>query len=171
MIPLEDLRDHLRLPPDHTADDALLTAYEQAAVAAVEKYTARYFGPPQTVTAEVYDGAGTDRIWLADKPRGTPAVVVETWNGSGWDVEAGFVVDGYALYHTASEWAVGRRNVRVSYQRGYLPGEEPPDIRVAVMVLVAHWYQHREPAETGTIVAEMPLGFERLVGLNRRLLL
>lgn len=42
------------------------------------------------------------------------------------------------------------------------------DVRQAVMMLVAHWYANREAVVVGTITADVPLGFERLLWYRRR---
>lgn len=165
MIPLTDLKDHLRLPQDHVAEDAYLAGLEQAAVAAVEAWTGRYFGPLEEVADQVYSGTGGDVIWIAEAD--PQVVAVEAWDGAAWQDVADFEVDGFALYHTADAWERGRRNVRVTYTRGYAPGEEPADVRVAVMMLVAHWYVNHEPVVTGTIQGELPFSVRALVAPYR----
>jgi hypothetical protein len=38
-----------------------------------------------------------------------------------------------------------------------------PDIRMAILLLVAHYYAHREGVIIGTISSELPLGVEMLL--------
>lgn len=173
MVSLDVLRQHLRV--EHEDEDNLIARYEEAAVSAIESWTGRYFGPTAEVTEEVYSGGGSDLIWLSEIPDLTiagsdPVIQVETWNGVDWDLVAStdFETDGFALYHKASYWPTGRRNVRVTYTRGYAPGEEPWGIRQAVMMLVAHWYQNRESIVVGTIVTEVPDAVRALIAPYRK---
>lgn len=42
------------------------------------------------------------------------------------------------------------------------------DVKQAVLMLVAHWYANREAVAAGISVAEVPLGFERLLWYRKR---
>ena len=60
--------------------------------------------------------------------------------------------------------------VRVTYVCGYDADGKPacPDqLRLAVLALVSHWYDHRTPVEVGTIAAEVPKTFDFLTGAVR----
>ncbi|SES12498.1 phage conserved hypothetical protein, phiE125 gp8 family [Vreelandella subterranea] len=41
--------------------------------------------------------------------------------------------------------------------------ETPPDVDVAVLLLVGHWYENRESVAIGTIATEIPMGVEMLL--------
>lgn len=43
-----------------------------------------------------------------------------------------------------------------------------PDVWQAVVLLVAHWYAHREAVVTGPAATAVPLGFERLLWYRKR---
>lgn len=169
MISLQDLKIHLRI--EHDDEDAYIVGLELAAVDAIQSWTGRYFGATEEVTEEIYSGFGQDVIWLSEIPTASPdTLIVEEWNGTAWDEidAADYEIDGFALYHKASVWTLGRRNIRVTYERGYAPGEEPWGVRQAVMILVAHWYQNREPVAVGTIAAELPLSVKGLIAPYRK---
>lgn len=151
---MADLKEHLRIPSDWTEDDDYLEALELSAVKAIERQTGHYFGTPEEVTELVSGGEidGYTVLWLRDIPREdgiTPGTTleVETFDGDDWNLEdaADFELDGYGLYHD-SAWPTGFRNVRVTYSRGYAVGEEPKDIREAVMQRVGDMYENREDA-------------------------
>ena len=42
----------------------------------------------------------------------------------------------------------------------------PQTVRHALMMLVAHWYENREEAQSDTLV-DVPYGFEELIGIER----
>lgn len=61
-------------------------------------------------------------------------------------------------------WPDHRRraeSVRVRFWAGYGPDPEdvPEDIRHALLMLVGHFFEHREAVLAGAAVAELPLGF------------
>lgn len=175
MISLDELKSYLKVPHELTDEDALIVQLEEAAVKLIQNKTGHYFGPPETVTELVSGGEidGYPVMWLKDAPRAdgiTPgvAVDVEEFDGSDWTaVEAGdFEIDGFGLYHD-SGWSTGFRNVRVTYSRGYGPGEEPADIRNAVLELVSEWFEHRENFHEGQ-GQELPFHVKDLIGSYRR---
>lgn len=59
--------------------------------------------------------------------------------------------------------ACGAASVVVRYTAGWAADELPEDARVALLMLVAHWYDRREPVVAGTIVAELPMAVDALL--------
>jgi uncharacterized phiE125 gp8 family phage protein len=54
--------------------------------------------------------------------------------------------------------------VRIKFTAGYgAAGAVPSDLASALMLLVAHWDQNREPVVIGTIVSSVPLSVESLL--------
>lgn len=54
--------------------------------------------------------------------------------------------------------------VRIEFTAGYgAAGAVPSDLASALMLLVAHWDQNREPVVIGTIVSSVPLSVESLL--------
>jgi hypothetical protein len=76
VIALRELKKHLRIPDDETAEDAYLVDLEAAALAHIEDYTGRYFGPVDVVTEQMYDGYDADVIWLRDSHSAVDTVTV-----------------------------------------------------------------------------------------------
>ncbi len=67
-------------------------------------------------------------------------------------------------------WPVAREQlnaVTITYVAGYgtTAATVPQKIRRAVLLTVGDWYENREQIITGTIVAELPTGAERLLSL------
>lgn len=174
MIPLEVLKLHIRTAdPDATIEDGVLQQYEEAAVAYVERATGRYFGPPAE-RVEILDPSGADVLWLAEAPIADPAegreTVVAERRGAEWtDLDAEetpYELDGRQLYREGG-WARGRRSVRVTYWAGYSAGNEPADIRQAVLELAALYYEERLPV--GEMTAEVPHGVREIINRHRRI--
>ncbi len=60
--------------------------------------------------------------------------------------------------------------VTLEFVAGYGdPEEVPAAIRQAALMLVAHWFEHREAVVTGTIATELPLAVRALLAPFRRL--
>ena len=61
----------------------------------------------------------------------------------------------------------GRRlnGIEISITAGFGPGQGdvPGPIRQALMLLVAHWYEHRDPGEIGTVEARVPAAVSALL--------
>ena len=162
MIPLHVVAQYLRVEDASQAD--LIEELERAAVAFVERETGRYFGPAQVVT-EFFSGVAGRAILLRDEPTGT--VTVEESTGTGWVAVTDYTRRGRFLYHTVA-WSP-YVDIRVTYQRGYAEGQEPGDIRGAVMQMVAHLYENRLPVAMGTIAGDVPLGVGDVIKRYRRL--
>lgn len=138
MIPVPELRAYLRLR--HAEDDALLETLERAALAHLERETGRHFGPREQVT-ERLAGTGTAALWLADEPAGEVVITDGTHVLLGWERQ------GRRLVRPLG-WDAGREYT-ATYTRGYEQGEEPADVRLAVMQLVALLYEYRSPVIAG----------------------
>lgn len=143
MITLATLKAHLGITT--SADDAVLTALEQAAVEFVQNFTGRYFGPPDETT-EIFDGVYPSRaLYPLEVPFGTPAPVLESRNSDNtWTAidPVDYELIGSGFY-PLSDFPTGTRNIRITYTRGYEAGEEPADIRAAVINIVGAMYSAR----------------------------
>lgn len=164
MISLADLKAFTNVTV--AADEPLLTELEQSAVAHVEKATGRYFGPPKEIIQTFSGWGGT--LWLKEVPLGTPAIVVEQESGGNWTVIAvdDYEVNGRTLF-ARNGWPYGYRNIRVTYTAGYAAGQEPDDIRLAVMRLVLHNFNNRSPVIVGNQVNAVPMTVKETLGLWR----
>jgi hypothetical protein len=142
VIPVDELRDYVKAKD---ADEPILEKMELAAVAFVERETGRYFGEPAPI-AEVFSGAYAGPLYLSESPAADPALVLEYFDGTSWSTvdSSSYTIDGSAIWPAASTlWIYGHRNYRATYTRGYVAGEEPADIRQAVMDLVATKWKGR----------------------------
>lgn len=61
------------------------------------------------------------------------------------------------------------RAVRVTYTAGYGDAAAvPAPLKVAILLLVGHWYANREAVNVGNITSELPLGVAMLIAPYRR---
>lgn len=172
-VTLADARAHLRL--DGTEENALVEALIAAARAALEAETRRAF-----VTQSW-------RLTLDDWPEGTVqlplAPVSEVTAVSIADAEGALLPLDAEIYETAlagdtprlaarrgQVWpmpATRLAGIAIDFTAGYgAAGDVPPPLRQALLLLVAHWFEHREPAGAGT---ELPRAVTALVAPWRRL--
>jgi len=93
-------------------------------------------GVTQTLAATEYQVAG------ATEPARLLPAYGKVWPVTRWQAEA----------------------VTVTYTAGYGAAAAVPEgLRLAVKLILAHWYERREETVTGTIIAQIPLGAEALL--------
>ena len=112
-------------------------------------------GPVMAVTAITYvDAAGAQQTlaspnYIVDLT-GEPVRIVPAWNAS-WPI-------------TRSQIAA----VKVAFTAGYADAAAvPDDLKIALQLLVAHWYENREAVVTGTISTTVGLAFDEIVAPYR----
>ena len=176
MIELAELKDALRIPAALTEHDYYLTALERAAVAYVERRTGWYWGPQQQATA-LLEGNGTWALYLPDHASAVVRVAERSrWSGT----ETELPPSSYELVlppgethglklsrRTWEPWAYGVLYA-VTYTRGYAAGEEPADIRQAVVGLVAHWFENRLPVAAAGAAQPAPDHVAAIIAARRK---
>lgn len=110
--------------------------------------------PLLTVThVKYYDTSGIERT-LADTQYETDIVHVP-----------GRITEKYGCTWPAVRTEVPNAiTIQITCGFGPTAADVPDELRLAILILVAHWYESREPIITGTIVAQVPYGFENLLG-------
>jgi hypothetical protein len=131
-----------------TVDDhSLLEELRDAALAFLARSTARYFGPVAETTE--WAGIAGRSLWLAEAPTGTVTI---TRNGDVLEAGA-YEVRGREIVRTDGTWWGHWGEHRMEYERGYTEETLPPDIRQAVIDLIAIRWQEkgREGLQSETI--------------------
>ena len=113
--------------------------------------------PIQSVTAvTLHDDDATSRSLDIDSfvvdGFANPARLV--WRGSGAVPAAGMIANGIEIDFVAGH--------------GDAPADVPQPIRQALLLLVAHWYENREPVEIGASATTIPAGVSELLMPYRR---
>jgi hypothetical protein len=145
MIELADLKRWLGV--SGSGDDTLLTDLEARAVDFLERETGRHFGTAEAKT-EIHEGDGTPILWLNELPSSLTSVeerqeVGDSWTAipegddDGWELRAPKV-----LRKGSHVWDAGYE-FRVIYNFGYTAGNEPKEVRQAVLDLCALKYHPR----------------------------
>lgn len=176
-VSLADAKAHLRL--DTSDDDALLQSLITTSRLHIEaalglalitqswswsldtwpsaKRIALPLRPVQAVTqVRVWTGDGVSETLSPDAfildGQGNPARLIPV--GSGSLKEPGQAANGIEIAFSAGF--------------GSVPADVPATIRHALLLLIAHWYEHREPVEIGTSVNAVPVMVSELLQAHRR---
>lgn len=147
---------------DGTTEDALITAYIQAALATAERGCGVAF-EPQTwqVTLDSFGG----EISLPFGP--VASVVSIAYDDEDGDPQTvpseGYTLDGETIL-PVGDWPAGS-NVRVQWIAGT---GTPADVRVAILLMVQSYYENRAAVVPGS-VSTLPLGVEAILSLHRQM--
>lgn len=166
VVDLSVLKEHVRIDADLTDQDAVLSAYHDAAVSWVEEYTGRSL---MTQTWQLSCEHFAEKLWL---PRAAPLVsvtfvkyytkanVLTTLSSSVYTVPA-FAEPAVIRLADTQVWPdVYDRDdaVQVEYVTGAATASDvPAPLRHAVQLLVGHWYANRESVIVGTSAMETPM--------------
>lgn len=159
MIPLHELAAWVKA--DEAEDADLLRGLEAAAVEVVQQ-RAGYVGPAREFVDELPYRGGV--VELSEVPTG--AVALEEWDGTDWVAvsAANFYTSGRLVYLTGNRLYVAPRRLRATYTAGLGENEKPPEwAKMAVRLLVAHWYTNREAVVVGATANDVPLGVDLLL--------
>lgn len=160
LVELTDLRRHLRV--DSHEEDALIASYSQAAVDYLDGY-----------------GGVLGRCILPQKWAlpliGRPDVVmlpfpdcrdlqIERRSDETWTVIDGpalqFFEDQVSLSDMPEDWD----NLFLTCQAGWASADHVPEnLKQAVRLLVAHWYDNRSAAATGQVPQQVPLAVSAMI--------
>lgn len=113
--------------------------------------------PVQSITSITYtDSAGDAQTWAADQYQADLISVPAR------------VAPAYGVVYPGTQTGVYNA-VTITYVAGYgdAKTDVPQDIRHAIMLLVAHWYENREPVNIGNIVSDIPMGAQFLLAPYR----
>lgn len=177
-ISLDEAKSWLRV--EHTGDDADIEALIVAARAMVEERTWRQLlTADYRLTLDAFptacgSGREYDEIRLP-KPPLLRLVKFQYLDGSGvtqdvdsaiYRIETG--EEARLILRNGQSWPtalVEKNAVTVEYQAGYGTAADavPSQLRLAIRMLVCHWYENRGPVLKGTIRQEVPWTVDALL--------
>lgn len=169
-VTLAEVKTRLRI--DNSADDAGVSRLIASATRYTEAHTRRAF--VTQVWTLVLDAFPCGSISLPLPPLvSVDEITYVDSNGATQTLASTeYVVDKagmIGLVHRAyeKEWPTTRAQpmaVRVKFTAGYgNAAAVPADIVSALMLLVAHWDQNREPVVVGTITSSLPMSVDALL--------
>ena len=170
-VSLDDAKAHLRLDTDD--DDTLLTAAIAAARVHVEALTRRLlieqgwrvyldrWPQKRIVTLSPAPLISVDTVTVYDAS-GDPAVV----DADDYEVDT-IAVPGRLVLAGSAPVSAGQavNGIEIDVTAGYGPSsvDVPAPLRQAIMMLVAHWYEHRGAVGHDMAGSIPPLGFDALI--------
>lgn len=169
-VTVAEMRDHLRMIAND--EDTLLRDYIIAARSYVEQITGRAF---INQTWDVYFAAFDDELRLPLPPlssitsvkyqdaNNTQQTAASTLYEAGVWQEVGVVRPKYNQTWPNTLGHADDVVVRAVFGYGAAASSVPSPLRHAIKLLVAQWFENREPVVTGTIVATLPMAFDSLI--------
>jgi len=176
-IPLEDLKLHLRLEFGYTDEDEYLMNLQRAAVAEVEDMTNYKIG--KQVWKVTYDAWSSDAHM--DIPIGPltsmPSSGITYKLSTGNSTQFGSTIWNYSTQEHmprvtldyGESWPSDtlHPNDPISFEVKVGTTSLPPRLKQAVMMLVSHWYENREPYIVGQTVMAVQDAVTKLVNNYR----
>lgn len=168
MIPLADMVDWLRAEP---ADAPLIQGLISAAVEHVENETGRSFRSSGD-SSEVVIWTGWP-VSLSTAPTEGDPFTLEESGADGWSIvdPSRYSVEGSRIW-PVGRWRVsGPLRLRATYHGQPADGPEP--VKLAVKLLVGHWYENREAVvvDRGSAPHTVPMAVDRLLSAYRKVAL
>lgn len=175
-LTLAEAKKQVELATEYTAHDEHLLRLVTAARQYAEEYTGRAF-VTQTwdFTLDKWPMAkGDHTIWMPKAPLQSVTYVKyydgdgvqQTWNSSNYVVRSNRQPGGVSLAYDA-KWPTIRYqpdSIVVRFVAGYGARASIPEaLKAAMLLLVAHWFEHREEVNIGNITNVMPMAAQSLL--------
>jgi uncharacterized phiE125 gp8 family phage protein len=174
-VSLEDLKAHLRV--EETADDDLIIALGKTARAKIERDTGRVLCTQELILyLDAFPTSDSEPIYV----RRPPVVTVDkieyvdengtgaTWEASLYQTDVASsparILPAYGCTYPSAREQLNAVSIELTC--GYGDAHDvPEELRHALKMLVATWYEHREEVITGTIVSSMPapIAYQHLI--------
>ncbi len=173
-VSLTELKEHLRILPENAEDDLQLQTFIATARAVVESRLGyALYATPYRATFELRPGAqrcicggctsGPPGYDLPTKPvlHSDEYPVTLTLDGDPMALDA-FTVD--VDTGTVRPVPMSAARAVVTYWAGVAPGAYvAPQAKVAILMLAAHWYEHRTAVVSETGAQVLPMAVEMLL--------
>lgn len=174
-LPLSEAKSHLRFLPGDTSQDALVTAYLNAAIQWAETRTERNIAASvYQIRIEPMDGVLVlplpDFVEITKLETITDGVKTVVYNKVG---PVGTLSDYMEVddFPNPAELTLTTDNLEdtVDYlliTASFGMDMVPEDIKSAIKLLLGHLYRNESEVITGTITSQMPQGAETILSLN-----
>ncbi len=176
-VSLVEAKAHLRV--DHADEDTLITSLIAAATAHLDGWTGILgrclVSQTWRMAFDAFPGEKI-RIPLGPVISVDSVAYTDTSGDSQTVASSGYEVDLYPLEAIIKAGDAGWPDtddvvnaVRIQWTAGYADAAAVPDaIKSAMLMLIGHWYEHREAVVVGTTTVELPLAVASLLRPYRR---
>jgi len=166
-VTLDEAKAYVRI--DHDTEDDYIATCISAAREYAESHTGRAF---VTQTRSVSLDAFPDGYRLDGQPIQSIEQVtyVDDEGAERLVDESVYRLDANGRVFLAADgaWPTGAQEVVITYDCGYgEPEDVPAPLRQAILFLVAHWYNNREPVAVATIASNVPFTVDAILSLHR----
>lgn len=174
-VSIEQAKEHIRVPFDD--DNTYIGALVKAARHRVEEWSGRQL-INASWTFNLNRFPGSDTILLPWSPLSSVTSVkyvdtggnTQTVSSDVYDSDAATIIPKIFLKYNQS-WPSdvrgGTNDVEIIFIAGYgaVASAVPDAAKQAILMMVSHWYEHREPVVLGTIASAIPETIEALISL------
>lgn len=182
-VSLNEVRLHLRLDDSRSEEEAYLYSLIRTAATHAEEYTGRalihrgyelqldaFPGPRCPIELPKPPLSGVDSVSYTDANG-----VLQVMSAADYLVDAPHSPSaGHGCVRLAygKSWPSARGgpgDVVLAFTAGYgpAPGDVPESLRHAMLLMIGHWYTHREAVVTGAVATSLPLSAIALLNLLR----
>ena len=169
-VTIQEVCENSRI--DHGEEDSLIQGMIVGAVAHVERLTGRVIGaqtweavadgfPAGDLTFDLGPIVSVTSVTYLDADGNTQTIDAADYRVD--TVSASGRISPVGGWPTAGEYP---NAVRVRFVAGVNAADA--DVRQAILLMVGHWYEHREDASSESLQS-IPLGSAALLGLHRRM--
>jgi len=144
-ITLQEAKEHCQIDADITGDDALVTGYITAAREFCEQYTRRYFGEqtlvyqgnfhsPMELTPNLKSVSSLKYLDSTETEKSLPATEYAVGTAS---------IVGQIVFYNG--WPAVKEKHPEPVTIEFIAGIEAPElVKVAMKLLISHWYENRQ---------------------------
>lgn len=180
-VPIEQLKNDIRVDSDLTADDILIRGLGIAARITAEKIQRRAL-ISQTIELTLDDWPATDWIRIPRPPlQSVTSIKYYDTDDTEYTLSSSsYLVDtasepGRVILNSGESWPSSvtlrpANAVVIRFVAGYGDDQEdvPETTQQAIRLLVGHWYENREAVSTtGAVPKDLPFGVRALLWLER----
>ena len=179
LVALAEIKQHCRV--DHSDDDTILGFYVKAAISHLEtRKGIMGLAFMQQVWELTYDAFPCDKLMIPLRPvisvdsveyidATTGAYVL--WADTNYTVD---LSSDNAWIAPVDSWPTPRsamNAVKITFKAGFgdTADKVPESIRIAVMLLAAHWYENRETVGPATDMAHVPFAVDAMTNQWREI--
>lgn len=174
-VSLANAKLHARVTT--TDDDDLITWLIVTAREAAEAHTKRQLmSATYTLTGD--DFPSSDTIYVPRPPLQSVSSIVyydsngdqQTWGGANYQVDS-TSEPGRIVLASGISWPNVETDkvnaVTITFTAGYADADSVPEtIKQAMLLLIGHWYEHREEVLVGVVPTELPVAAKHLLAMN-----